>query len=346
MKTTSLYRNLFLIAFIFSSAGVLVNAQTGPKAAAAAPISLSLEELAARIPEVEAQIDERQVRAHELTSDIIRLDERIEGRIDRILKQLEGMKDSKESGTRVVRMKKEAMEGLASTIDFYDSKRRELKLEAYARDPKIEREQLFESVSKYDERIEKRVSQILELGQTFTAHKDLAKYNHSRYGGGWGRWGGGTTRRKNPAYQQNKTQTMHTEQTRTELLDALQKSISHIDSRNREIEEIMKKEITDQYRALLQEELDQNESLIVMREEQVGMMLNNPEGGGSAVSTKSAMTTSSVIDDLIADIQSDFDDMFAGINELNQERAALTYLKERLDTAKAELVASQKESGE
>ncbi len=318
--------------------GLQMQAQQGPKAAASQPISLSPEEIAARIPEVERQIEEREIRASELTQDIVQLDERIEGRIDRILKQLESMKDSKESGTRVVRMKEDAIEGLRETIRLYDSKRRELKLEAYSQDPSIDRDTLFSAMDKYDARIEKRVDQILELAQTFAAHKDLPKYKYSR-SSGWRGWSWETTR-NNPEYQQNRKQTIHTDQTRQELIDALDKSIEGLDRRNREIGEIMKKEITSQYRELLQHELDQNNNLIVMREEQIGLMLNPPEESGTTTSTNSAMKVGHWIEDLVDDIQADMDEMFADINELKQEKEALTYLRERLKVAKEEAAAA------
>jgi hypothetical protein len=315
-----------------------VMAQGGPKAAAAAAIELTPEELADRIPLVEAQIGDREERALELTNDIIELDDRIEGRIDRVLKLLKGMKDSTDSGTRVVRMKQDAMDGLSATIGYYDSKRRDLKMEAYERDPKIEREDLFKSIATYDERVEKRISQILNLAQTFTEHKDLPKYSYSRSGGRWG----GRTRHRNPAYQQNRSQSIQTEQTKKELIEALQQSVTDIDRRNRDIHERMKKPMTDQYRALLQEELDGNEQLMAQREEQIGMMLEGPSGGGKAVSTRSAMTTEGMIDDLVADIQDDFDDLFSDIYELNQEKTNLKYLRERLEVGKGALVEGEK----
>ena len=318
--------------------GLQTQAQQGPKAAASQPISLSPEEVAARVPEVERQIEEREIRASELTQDIVQLDQRIEGRIDRILEQLESMKDSKESGTRVVRMKEEAIEGLRESIRLYGSKRRELKLEAYSQDPTIDRDTLFSVMDKYDARIEKRVDQIVELAQTFAAHKDLPKYEYSR-SNGWRGWSWETTR-DNPEYEQNRKQTIHTDQTRQELIDALGKSIEGLDRRNREIGEIMKKEITSQYRELLQHELDQNNNLIVMREEQVGLMRNPPEDSGTTTSTDSAMKVGHWIEDLVGDIQADMDEMFADINELKQEKEALTYLRERLKVAKGEAAAA------
>jgi len=98
----------------------------------------------------------------------------------------------------------------------------------------------------------------------------------------------------------------------------------------------MKKEITSQYRELLQHELDHNENLIVMRKEQVGMMLNPPDKSGNTTSINSAMKVGNWIEDLVDDIQADMDEMFADINELKQEKEALTYLRERLKVAKGE----------
>ena len=184
----------------------------------------------------------------------------------------------------------------------------------------------------YDARIEKRVDQILELAQTFAAHKDLPNYEYSR-SSGWRGWIWETTR-NNPEYQQNRKQTIYTDQTRQELIDALDKSIEGLERRNREIGEIMKKEIISQYRELLQHELDKNNNLIVMREEQVGLMRNPLEDSGTATSTDPAMKVGLWIEDLVGGIQVDIEEMFADINELKQEKEALTYRRERLKVAK------------
>ncbi|MEC8825502.1 MAG: hypothetical protein VXX36_06915 [Verrucomicrobiota bacterium] len=102
------------------------------------------------------------------------------------------MKDSKESGARVVRMKEETIEGHRESIRLYGSKRRELKLEVYSRDPSINRDTFFSAMDKYDTLIEKRVDQIPELAETSGADKDLLNYEYSR-SSGWRGWSWETT---------------------------------------------------------------------------------------------------------------------------------------------------------
>lgn len=102
------------------------------------------------------------------------------------------MKDSNKSGTRVVRMKEETVEGHRESIRLYGSKRRELKLEVYFGDPSINRNTLFSAKDKYDAVIEKRVDQIPELAQTSAADKDLPNYEYSR-SSGWRGWNWETT---------------------------------------------------------------------------------------------------------------------------------------------------------
>ena len=82
----------------------------------------------------------------------------------------------------------------------------------------------------------------------------------------------------------------------------MDKSNEGLETRNREIGEIMKKEFTSQYRELLQHELDQNNNLIVMREEQVGLMWNPLEDSGTATSTDPAMKVGHWIEDLVGGI--------------------------------------------
>ncbi len=71
-----------------------------------------------------------------------------------------------------------------------------------------------------------------------------------------------------------------------------------------------------------------------MREEQVGLMRNPTEDSGTTTSTDPAMKVGHWVEDLVGGIQADMDEMFADINELKQEKGALTYLRERIKVAR------------
>ena len=146
-------------------------------------------DLAARqrsIENLERHIGEREERMGELAQDIVALDTRVERRIDRIVEMLQKSKDSKSSKVTVARTKEKAIEGLSKTIEYYDQKRRALR-EQLRKETTIPREALTGDVYKFDEKVEKRVEQIIALTKSFTESEDLKKYDeHTRSHWGWG----------------------------------------------------------------------------------------------------------------------------------------------------------------
>ena len=286
----------------------------------------------AAVATLERHIESREHRAAELTEDIITKDKRIESRIDRIIETLEGVTDSTESQVRVTQMKEKAIGGLKRTIEYYDQKRRGLKTETMERDPKITRDTLFSDIGKFDGRIEKRVEQILELSKSMQTHKDYEKWRTVQDDSYWG-WGG--YRERNPKYYQNRKEVRHTDQSRKELTGELDASIDRLDRRNRDINEKLKKDISDQYREMLTAELEKNTNLIEMREVQKNELAVNKDPQTDAIGRGQALNIESMIEDMGEDLERDFYAMFAIYAELNQERTALKSLRAQLEEYKA-----------
>lgn len=105
----------------------------------------------------------RAQRVALLRDELKETDARIEERLETIVDSLKSIRDSKDSKTKVARMKEDTGKRLASTIRFYSQKRDALREEL--RNPRLhlteaEKRKL---IGVLQERIEKRVQQVLAL---------------------------------------------------------------------------------------------------------------------------------------------------------------------------------------
>ncbi|MEM7147021.1 MAG: hypothetical protein AAF591_18015 [Verrucomicrobiota bacterium] len=295
----------------------------------------SPEEVAARIAELQTYLTHRQERATEITNDMIALDDRIEGRIEKIVGMLDGITDSLESSRRVAQMKKEAIAALENTINFYDQKRRSLQEETRQRNPRISREELFSDIGKFDDRIDKRVNQMLDLAKSMQSHKDYDKWNVA-YGGGGGLWGDGYYRTRNPRYYQNRQEATNTQQEVKQLVEEIKVGIDRLQRSNRDIEEKLKANITPQYRAMLEDELTRNNGIIETREGQMEDLVMSQDPDTKTVGRNQALNIESMIHDMASDLSQDNNHLFALYHELNLEREAINQINHKLEALGAE----------
>src|SRR4029453_802170 len=73
--------------------------------------------------QLKSWIATRQQRVDLLRDEIKQMDARIESRLDVIIESLPSNSDSKDSRTKVARMKEDTMKRLLKTIEYYDQKR-------------------------------------------------------------------------------------------------------------------------------------------------------------------------------------------------------------------------------
>ncbi len=323
MKDTHSY-SLLGITLVLLALFAPAPAQTG---AAEKAETLDTETLKRGIANLQAHADSRETRITELTNDIMTLDGRIETRVDKIVETLKGITDSDQSGTNVARTKADIIEGLKRSIEYYDTKRRGLKSETMKRAPKMTRDDLFSDIGVFDERIEKRIGQILELANSLHTHEDIDKWKYT-YDDSW--IGDGYSRTRNPEYYHNRKQTQGTEQTKGQLVEELNGSIDRIDSRNRDIRETLKKEITPQYREMLDTELEKNEGTIAARRSQIADLTLSKQGYAEPMGRTQMSRVEDLIEDMTKDLRRDFNALFENYAELNQERAGLKTIREQL----------------
>ena len=108
----------------------------------------------------EAAFRARELRAAKLRDEVNAVDARIEGRIDALLEALRAISDSKDSRTKVARMKRDTIDQLQKTIEYYQRKRAAMLAELRRPTWNLSEEQKRAVIARFDERIEKRVAQI------------------------------------------------------------------------------------------------------------------------------------------------------------------------------------------
>jgi hypothetical protein len=301
--------------------------------AASAKNEMTMDERRQSITNLEHHIAEREERVTELRDDIRTLDTRVEKRVDRLVDILASSKDSNSSKITVVQTKQKTIEALRKTIKYYDEKRRAIR-QMLEKKSAIQ-EDLVEDAKKIDARIEKRVTQIMELTKSFTPGEELEKYDettNSSWGWSW------TERRISDDWRQNRRDSNQTALEDKRVRESLKKSIEYLESRVVWLKgQLKQKDLSPESKSLFEDELSRNQSLVSIRQAQVDE-LDTPGSSGQpepeAVSRDQAHDLARLLDDTGDDVRDDFYSIFTKYSELNQEREQVAKLQANLEARK------------
>lgn len=280
---------------------------------------------------LEMHIEQREQRISDLGEDILRMDDRLEERIDKVLETVGRYKDSNQSRTRVAQLKAEVIVGLKKTVEYYKGRQREVHEKLRQDNPDIPRETLQSDFDRFEKRIEKRVDQILKLSNTFTDPKELNKYEKTSEGSwGWG-WNSGPTYKISEDWKHNRIESRHTASAREGAIKGLQESIDYLSQSNDYlIEKLKEKNLSEAERELYQDDLARNSSLIEHREAQIEEFVSTPTPKTKSLDRNSAHGMEQLIHDSVGDMRQDFFAIFQKYSELNRERADIKVLHDNL----------------
>lgn len=263
----------------------------------------------------EAAVVAREQRVKLLHDELKELDSRIEGRVDVIVGALRAIGDSKDSRTKVTRMKEDTIERLTKTITYYQTKRATLLEELRKPTLRLTEEQKRKGVAAFDARIDKRVTQILTVQKSLPGHKDYARYNATGSD-----WDGNTTYEDNEDYRQNQRVTAHTDLQRKDIVKKLEDSI---------------KRLEQQSRALMASnapapEISRNDQLLAERRKQRAEALTATATATRGVGKNEAHDLDKALQTAISELSYDFTTLFERystylreLSDLNRARAAL-----------------------
>lgn len=316
--------------FVVVTVALSVSAFAQTPVESAATPAIDIEERKASVATMETYISQREKRLGELGQDIVTLDARIEKRVDELVKMLADIRDSKDSRTKVSNIKQEAIEGLRRGIDLYSAKRREMVERAKKGD-----EAVLGDLGKFDERIFKRVDQIVELGKSFPTHKDVDKYE-SDGGSYWNGYYYEHTRISDD-WKQNRRDNMKSGQTRDEITKAIREGLERLDQRRRSLKDLLdnrnpSKAARDLY---IQEIGGIDAQVEKLNSELVDITSSAGAGTSRAPGLDEAVDIGNMLDDARKDLRGDVSNLFRLYHQFAAGRAKLNELKENLAARKA-----------
>ena len=273
-------------------------------------------------------IAQREQRFEAVKADLKTLDSRVEERIDYVVKTLTTVKDSNESKTRIANLKADVVSSLRRSIGIYRQKRMEI-FERMRKEKTVPEAELAANVDMFDQRIGKRVDQVMELAKSLAGHEDVPKYETDSiaYSNGWIE----ETSRISDDWKQNRRESTNTDVQRRDLLQDLNKALDEQDSRRRSItQSLTNTKLTEEQRSLRQDELGRVDAMLdnlkTKRRE-----LAIPSGGATKeLGRTEATDIEKMLDDARGDLSRDFWDILKKFSELDKERTKIYELKENL----------------
>jgi hypothetical protein len=278
---------------------------------------------------LENHIAQREDRLGAIVLDIRSLDDRVEDGVDVIVAMVGEIKDSEESKVRIARVKADVITGLRKTIEFYNTHRDTIREQLRTGKSALPKETLEKDLAIFDERIEKRVAQVLALAKTFTDPKELEKYEVTSTAS----WFGWTIENEeiSEAWKQNRRESRHTESAKEAVSKGLQDSIAHLEQRNAYLTEKLKlPNLPEVEREFYQSEITHNAGLIAHRGEQLHEFSSGSAPETLPVEQGHAHELDQLVQSSRKDLREDFFAIFRKYAELNRARAELKELNDNL----------------
>jgi hypothetical protein len=259
----------------------------------------------------------RQQRVDLLREEIKQTDARIESRLDVMVNTLTTIADSKDSRTKVARMKEDTGKRLGKTITYYDQKRAALREEL--RNPRLQltADEKRKVIAVLDDRIEKRTQQIIALNKSMPGHEDHERYRAT--GGGWY----GTQYERNVEYDQNRRITSHSNTQRDAIVKQLDASIARLDRQSRAVKAQLASAKDPTQQKTLTEEAAKTDALIAERRQQRVDVLRPSATPTHTVALKEATDMDKAIQTATNDLRRDFEMLFQRYNTLLGELSSL-----------------------
>lgn len=277
---------------------------------------------------LETYIAQREKRLAEWGKDIVELDARIEKNIDELVKILMDVRDSQESGTRVSQLKKETIEGLKNALRAYQNKRREVREEV-----RTGEDSALGDLGKFDQRIIKRVDQIVELTKSIPTHEDVKKYESE----GVTYWDGyySENTRISEDWKQNRRDSVASKKQRDDATQALRQGIERLQQRRSSLKDLLaNRDLTGSAKQLYTTELGQIDAYEDHLKSELRSLATEPGGGGRAIGRDQASDIENLISDGRRDIRDDVARLFRSYDQFAKGREYLDQLKQRLAAQK------------
>lgn len=279
--------------------------------------------------QLESWLSVRKQRVDLLRGEIKQIDTRIEARLDLIVDSLSSIADSKDSRTKVARMKEDTMKGLKKTIDYYDQKRATFREELRNPQTALTAEDKQKIVNAFSTRIEKRTKQILKLSESMPEHREYERYKAT--GSNWS----GTTYELSDDYEQNRRMMSHSGVQRRAIVKQLDDSIARLNRMGRDLRAQLAATTDPAQQKERTAEIARNDALIAERQKQKVEVLNADTKGGRSVGNGEANDLSQAMKKTIDGARADFTTLFQRYNSYVAEMTQLRATEKTLAAARA-----------
>ncbi|GAA5129172.1 hypothetical protein GCM10023212_36860 [Luteolibacter yonseiensis] len=280
------------------------------------------------VADLKEHIAQREVRFESVKKDLHALDERVEKQISDIVTRLSSLRDSNESKTRVANVKADVMHALVRTTGVYRQKRMEA-FERIRKDPGAPKEMLEREIAIFDERVGKRIQQIVEIARSQPGHVDIEKYE-SDGGHYWRGWAVENTRISED-WKQNRRDSTSDEKIRRELVEGLDKALERNQARRASLaSNLATGKQTENSKEAMEEELGRTDAIIDDLRAQKRELTLPSVGATREIGRDEARDGEAMLDDARADLARDMAEIMRKFTELDREGTNIHSLKENL----------------
>jgi chromosome segregation ATPase len=307
---------------------ILVSLLVPTFALAEAPVEIDYPARLQSVENLKQHIAQREARLESLKQELRTLDARVETQIEGIVKNLASLKDSKDSKTRVANIKGDVIQALVRSIAIYRQKRMEV-FERLRKDASAPQEQLERELAIFDERVGKRIGQVMEIARSFPGHKDVQKYESegSSYWNGWSQ----ENTRISDEWKQNRRNSNSGEKVRRELIQALDKALQTNQSRRDTLaDNLANRKLSDEQRATQQNELGRLDATLDHLRMQKRELALPAAGATREIGLDEAHDAEQMLDDARDDISRDMFDVLRKFADIDREGVKIHALKENL----------------
>jgi hypothetical protein len=271
----------------------------------------------------------REARVESKTQLLKATDARLEQGIGDLVALLQSANDTPETRTRVTLLKEQVAKALARSIGYYRTKRQETRAAMERQDLGYQPEDLRRGLAALDERIEKRIAQIIELTRSLAVNQEFEKYL-VEYDEDHTRWGEDNKHyHRNEDYDQNRRVSAITDKDRRQVAEALAKNMEELDRRERDLVSRMTT-ATGTAKELMEEDLADVRRRQGIRAQQSSELRVPTAAAATGVDLDRARELQALVKDMSDDLREDFFAVFRLYNELLVERRDVARLKGQL----------------
>lgn len=328
MKTLHLAATLILALAISATASTNTTSLTKDEQ--------QLEFLRKQVASAQARVD---VHVEKLKAK----DREIEAKINDVIKLINSVKDSTESKSRITNVKKEVINDLNKSIEFYRQRRRARIQVLRDQSKSFKEAEGDKALAFIDDKIDKRIEQIMFITSNMTQGrnwKDSEKYEYVNNG-----YGGRVRTRKTDEYTRHRKSLSSATQQRGKTEQILDKNRAEIERENARLEKMLKSARTEEGRTAAEAQLEKNNVRLSKQYKEESKMVNYARDSGRPLSRRDAFETDRWVEDMIKDIVKDHREFVHIISMGKNDAFTLSLWKERLNKAEA-YVAQQKTSQE